>query len=106
MKLEAFIFVIVLFDLTVCVRNSKYRFRSRLDSTTDRIDRLSLKQRQNEPVQDDESILTSSTSKVLPLSNEEFQMKVLEKLDEIRTLSMYNYIQGYLILMEKLSNFY
>lgn len=39
------------------------------------------------------------------LSNEEFQNRVLESLEDIQALTFQNFVQTYLILTEKLSKY-
>lgn len=98
-------------------RRGRYRIRSRLyDPTSDAVSTLSLKEKLDDsfkPVSKSHLNFEHTefeTDAKIPfkrpsLSNEEFQAKVIDLLEDIRNLSLDNFVQNYLLLSDKLAKY-
>lgn len=95
------------------LRKGQYRIRSRLyDPNNDGLYTLSLKDRpsssnhQNNFDSENFEQEPEIPFKRTLLSNEEFQDRVLELLEDIRNLSLDNFVQNYLLLSDKLAKYF
>lgn len=102
------------------IRKGRYRIRSRLyDPNNDGISPLSFRDKHAgfvKPTSNNQKSNFNLEKKFeqdpdIPfkreiLTNEEFQTKVLELLEDIRSLSLDNFVQNYLLLSDKLAKYF